>query len=269
MYFKKSSKRKTFAPISAKRKKKRRIKRLFLFLIICLFLFLLFWSLNKGFQYVFEHKSEWFSWKAQRLVVVADDDYTKQQIQDLISFKADTLISSEDAKNIKNSLQLRLTQVQKVEVKRGLFSKELTVKATNHAVLAKLETKNKSYLLSENGILFNYEQAKIPSETLNVKPKEEIKSSFLPQELVELLKDVKAQDLQGLDYIEVDLEKRALTFYFKNGSIVDMGSFDLYNGKIVALKDIIDISHKKGIKEPYKIDFHYFKDGKIYLNTQV
>jgi|GEM_PF-3381419 hypothetical protein len=269
MYLRKSSKRKTFAPISAKRQKRRRIKRFFLFLIICLFLFLLFWSINKGFQYIFEHKSHWFAWKAKKLVVVADDDYTKQQIQDLISFKEDTLISSEDAKNIKNSVQLRLNQVQKVDVKRGFFSKELTVKTTNHTVLAKVETKNKSFLLSESGILFNYEQAKIPSESLKVKLKEEIRSSFLLQELVELLKDVKAQDLQDLDYIDTDLEKKTLTFYLKNGSIVDIGSFDLYNGKIVALKDIIDISHKKGIKEPYRINFKYFEDGKIYLNTQV
>ena len=237
MYLRKSSKRKTFAPISAKRQKRRRIKRLFLFFIICLFLFLLFWSINKGFQYIFEHKSEWFSWKARKLVVVADDDYTKQQIQDLISFKEDTLISNEDTKNIKNSVQLRLNQVQKVNVKRGFFSKELKIETTNHTVLAKVETKNKSFLLSESGILFVYEQAKIPSKILNVKLKEEIKISFLPQELVELLKDLKSQDLQKLDYIDVDLENKVFVLYLKNGSIVDMGSFDLYNGKIVALKD--------------------------------
>lgn len=269
MYFKKSSKRKTFAPISAKRQKKRRIKRLFFFLIICLFLFLLLWSISKGFKYLFEHKSEWFTWKAKTIVIEADDDYTKKQIKDLISFKEDNLISSEDAKNIKNSLESRLIQVKEAEVKRGFFSKELTIKAKNHTILAKVEMADKIILLSENGVLFTYEYAQIPSEILNVKLKEKIKGSFFPQELVKLLKDIKTHSLKDLDYIEVDLDERALTFYLKNTSIVDMGSFDLYNDKIVALKDIIDVSHERKIKEPYKINFKYFKDGKIYLNTQV
>ena len=269
MYYKQPSKRKTFAPVNSKRRRKRRIKRIFLLLIICLFFFLLFWSLSKGFEYLFEHKSQWFTWKAKTLVIEADDDYTKQQIQDLISFKENTLVSSEDAKNIKNSLESRLIQVQQAEVKRGFFSKELTVKTKNHSVIARVEDAKKAVLLSQNGVLFNYEKASFPSDLLKVKIKEEIKGSFLPQELVKLLKDINAQTLSELDYIEVDSDKRTFTLYFKNGSIVDMGSFDLYNDKVVALKDIMNISHKKGIKEPYKINFNYFKDGKIYLNTQV
>ncbi len=269
MYYKPSSKRKSFAPISAKKRRKRRIKNLFLLLIVCLFLILLFWSISKGFKYVFEHKSQWFTWKAKKLVIVADDDYTKEQIKDLISFKEDSLISSEDAKNIKNSLESKLVQVKQAEVKRGFFSKELTVKTKNHTVLARIEAPNKSVLLSQSGVLFTYEQAYLPSDLLEIKIKDEIKSSFLPQELVKLLKDIPTQSLQNLDYIEVDLKKRNLTLYFKSGSIVDMGLFDLYNDKIAVLKDIIDISQKRKIKEPYKINFNYFKDGKIYLNTQV
>lgn len=269
MYLKKSSKRKTFAPISAKRQKKRRIKKFFLFLIICLFLFLLFWSINKGFQYVFEHKSQWFTWKAKKLVIVADDDYTKEQIKDLVSFKQDTLFSSEDVKNLQNSLKNRLDQIQEIKVKRGIFSKKLTVQSKNYEVLAKIQTTKDDFLLSTNGVLFKYEKNKIPQDILKIKIKDEIKGSFLPQELVKLLKDLYENDLKELDFVEINLEKKIFYLYLKDGSVVDMGLFDLYNDKIAVLKDIIEVSQKRGFKKPYKIDFTYFKNGKIYLNTQV
>lgn len=270
MYLKKKpSKRKTFAPISAKRQKQRRIKIIFLFLFSCLFIFLCFLGLNKGFQYLFEHQSQWFTWKAKTFVIEADDEYTENQIKNMLSFKEGALISGEDAKNLQKTLQSKLAQVQEVQVKRGFFSTKLFIKAKNYEVLAKIQTKDKSYLLSRTGVLFNYEQAQIPSESLQVNLQEDIKGSFLSQELVKLLKDIANNSLPELEYIAVDLKQGTFNLYFKNGSFVAMGLFELYNEKIVALKDIIDIAQKKGFKKPYHIDFTYFRKGKIYLNTQV
>ncbi len=269
MYLNKSSKRKTFAPISAKRRKQRRIKRIFLFFIFCIFIVLILWCVNKGIQYIFEQKSHWFTWTAKTLVIEADDDYTSSQIKDFISFKENSIISGEEAKSIQNTLQSKLPQVKDVKVKRGFFSKELIVKAQNHQILATLQAGEKSYLVSQTGVLFNYEQAQIPTDVLQVKTEKEIKYSFLPQELVKLLKDISKSSLSDLDFISVDLDKGTYTLNFKDGSVIAMGLFDLYNEKIVALKDIIDISQKKGVKGPYKINFNYFKYGKIYLNSQV
>ncbi len=269
MYLKKSSKRKSFAPISAKRRKALRIKRFFLFILFCLFIVLILWGVNKGIQYVFEHKSNWFIWTAKTLVVEAQDEYTEKQIKDFISFKENAIVSGEEVKNIQNTLQAKLPQVKEVKVKRGFFSKELIVKAENHKILATLKAGEKSYLVSQTGVLFVYEQAQIPTDILQIKTKEEIKGSFLSQELVKLLKDISKNPLKELDFIEVDLERETFTLNFKDGSVVAMGLFDLYNDKIAALEDIIDISQKKGIKGPYKINFNYFKYGKIYLNSQV
>lgn len=269
MYLKKSSKRKTFAPISAKRRKKRRIKRLFLLLIICLFLFLLFWSLSKGFKYLFEHKSQWFSWTAKTLVVEAQDDHTQKQIKDFIAFKPDTLFSSEDVKNLQNSLQNKFEQIREVKVKRGLFSKKLTVETKNYEILAIIQTTKGNFLLSTTGVLFNYEHAKTSQDTLSIKIQDEIKGSFLSQELVKLLKDLYESSLKELDFVEINLEKKNFSFRLKDGSIIDMGLFDLYNDKIAVLRDIMEVAQKKGFKKPYKIDFTYFKYGKIYLSTQV
>ena len=269
MYLNKYSKRKTFAPISAKRRKVRRVKTLFLFCCFCIFVILFLWCLNKAVQYVFEHKSHWFTWTAQTLVVEAQDDYTGKQIKDFISFKENAIVSAEEAKSIQNTLQAKLPQVREVKVKRGFFSKELIVKAENHEILAKLTAGENSYLVSQTGVLFNYEQAQIPADILQIKTEKEIKGSFLPQEFVKLLKDISKSSLKELDFIEVNLEKGTYSLNFKDGSSVAMGLFDLYNDKIVVLKDIIDISQKKGIEKPYKINFNYFKHGKIYLNSQV
>ncbi|MBR4507937.1 MAG: hypothetical protein IKP23_00460 [Elusimicrobiaceae bacterium] len=269
MYLKKSSKRKTFAPISAKRRKARRVKVFFLLIFFSLFIILLLWGLNKGIQYVFEHKSNWFTWTAQTLVVEAQDDYTSKQIKDFISFKENAIVSADEAKSIQNTLQSKLPQVKEIKVKRGYFSKELIIKAENHEILATLIAKEKLYLVSQTGVLFNYEHAQIPSDILQIKTEKEIKGSFLPQEFVKLLKDISKNPLPDLDFIEVNLEKETYSLNFKDGSVVAMGLFDLYNDKIVVLKDIIDISQKKGIEKPYKINFNYFKHGKIYLNSQV
>ena len=266
---KKSSKRKTFAPINARKRKKLRIKRFFLAFTICLFLFLCFWSLKKGFEYIFEHKNQWFTWKAKAFVIEAEDDFTKEQIKDLLSFRENTLISGEDAKNLQNTLQTKLNQIQKVQVKRGFFSKKLYIKTKNYEVLSKLQNKDNSYLLSTTGVLFNYDRAAIPPQVLQLKTDEEIKSEFLPQELVKLLKDVSQSSLKDIAYVEVSLKKETFKLIFTDGTVVSMGSFDAYNDKILALKDIIDISQKKGIKGPYNINFNYFNKGKIYLNKQV
>lgn len=266
---KKSSKRKTFAPISAARRKKRRIKRIFLLGVFCIFVILFLWCLNKSIQYVFEQKSHLFTWTAKKLEVKTQDEYTKKQIEDLIAFKKDSIVSTEEAKNIQNTLLAKLPQVKEVKVKRGFFSKKLVVKADNHIILAKLKAGEKPYLISQTGVLFNYEKAQIPEGILLLKTEKEIKGSFLPQELVKLLKDISKNSLKNLDFISLDLENKTYTLVFKDGTIVAMGLFDLYNEKMVALKDIIDISGKKGFKKPYKIDFNYFKYGKIYLNTQV
>lgn len=269
MYLKKSSKRKTFAPVSAKRRKQRRIKRIFLFCIFCIFIVFILWCVNKGIQYVFEHKSNWFIWTAKTLVVEAQDEYTEKQIKDFISFKENSVVSGEEAKSIQNTLQAKLPQVKEVKVKRGYFSKELIIKAQNHQLLATLQAGEKSYLVSQTGVLFNYEQAQIPSDILQIKTEKEIKGSFLSQEFVKLLKDISKSTLSDLDFISVDLDEETYALNLKDGSVIAMGLFDLYNDKIATLKDIIDISQKKGIKGPYKINFNYFKYGKIYLNNQV
>ena len=269
MYFNQSSKRTNFAPINAKRRKKRRIKKIFIFCTICIFIILLLWCFNKGMQYVFEHKSQWFTWHAKKLSVQAEDEYTKKQIENLINFKEDSIISGEDAKNIQNTILAKLPQVKEVKVKRGFFAKKLSVKAENHKILAKLATGQKDYLVSQTGVLFNYDKAQIPDDILQIKTENEIKGSFLPQELVKLLKDISKSSPQGLDYILVDLQQHRLTLYLKDGTVVAIGLFDLYNEKIAVLKDIIDISQKKGLKKPYKINFNYFKYGKVYLNSQV
>ena len=270
MYLKKkSSKRKTFAPISAKRQKKRRIKRFFLLFMVCLFLFLCFWSISKGFEYVFEHKNQWFSWKAKSFVIKADDEYTQQQIQDLLSFKEDSVISAEDAENLQSILKTKLIQLQTAQVKRGFFSKKLYIKTKNYDILAKVDTKDKSYLLSTTGVLFNYDKAKVPENILRIQTEEEIKGEFLSQELVKLVKDIAKSSMKNFDFMQVNPKKETFSFYLKDGSVVDMGLFDLYNDKIAVLKDIMDVADKKGFKKPYKIDFGYFKNGKIYLSSQV
>ncbi|WP_428065586.1 cell division protein FtsQ/DivIB [Candidatus Proelusimicrobium volucris] len=255
-----------FAPIRGKREKALRIKRIILVLSAFAVIFAVFFVLNKAADMIFDAKSrpQWLQWHVKKINVGGEDGAIAEEVKKYITFKEGDAISYSDCSALEGLLEDNLKELKKVSVWRNYFTGDLNVKIKKHEPFGRIETENKNYLFAENGLIFNDDKSPRYEALLKIKTEGEIKGEFLSKEFVELVKAVKGETDLSVEEFTVNMDKQSFGLTLK-GAYADMGGLKDGAGKIKVLERVMAESARRGFKEPFKIDFNYFNDGKIYL----
>jgi RNAse (barnase) inhibitor barstar len=161
-----------------------------------------------------------------------------------------------------------MRKLDKITVSRNFISKELTVKIKKRVKTARVNTEYKMLYTDKSGMLFSDREDAADAALLTVTLRGQIKSEILPQEFVELIKELST--LKQLKFDDVLLHLDNKVFYLKTQEFyAQMGGVKNFKQKLNALFDVLQTARSKNLKQPYTINFKYFEAKKIYLTPTV
>lgn len=266
MYTRKKNVKKRFTPIRGKRQKELKLKRFFLGIIALVLIMGLLFAFYKaaGMFFNAERRPDWLEWHIKKINITGENGYLAEEVKKYISYEEGDMLTHSDVVALEDFLAANLKDLKEVCIHRNFFNGNLNVKIKRHTPYARLKAPGKNYLIEEGGLVFGDDESAEYKELFSISLTEQIKGELLPKELVELIKALKTADALDLEEILVDMESSSFTLKLKNVQ-ADMGGFRSGPDKIKYLKKVLSESEKRDFEKPFKIDFNYFKDGKIYL----
>lgn len=257
-------------PVRARKNTARKIKQIIFIILIALGCVLAFFAVKKISAAAFAlNGPNKLSWRLKNVRITGESQNAAYEVSKYVTFNEGDTLTRKDCVNLKNMLASSLRQLESVSVKRKLFSKELIIKIKKHKAIARLIIGGETYYLAPQGIIFPDEDLKENTRLLDVYFESEIKSDFLPQELVKLINDILISKNIDIERVNINTDTKTFSLKIKDTALAQMGAFDNVREKIKTLTNVIEASKGRSLKTPYTINLKYFNDGKVYLKPSV
>ena len=264
-----------YQPSTASLGKKRRVvrrkigARFFLKLLILTLLAALLvgggWlGLRWGYRQL--SNSQLSTWQAKRVVVAGVSGELYKKLLALAQPYQNKPFSIQDAVALRQKIIKQYPMLKEVAVKRGLFSRKLTVSVKHRRPLAKFVMPDGSsvkYIDADGTIYTDFQP-----DLLTPVPVVELKGTVpgkLGTEFVELIERV-AELNQPLKFkfLQLDLSLNTVKMYMPDGSIIDFGPAVQLKQKATRAAQIIALTRGK-VHTPFTLNFQFFEEGKIFL----
>ena len=192
MYLLNKNKKRKFAPVNRRYARKVKFKRIALFLTLLVLAegALLCWREGKNYWDNLK-LPPYLAWSIKTITVTAPSKNLKEEIDNQLAvkrIKENIPFSNKEAKDLELSLNENIGQVKSIKVKRKLFTKELLIVAQKHTPLAYITMPENSFFISDEGIIFQDDEAKKEGGFLNISLNGKIESENLSKELVQCIK---------------------------------------------------------------------------------
>gem|GEM_PF-1024051 len=236
---------------------------------------------------------EIFAFTVKALDVKSPSEIISRDISDLLKSKIGRRFSPADAKNLELALRSRYPALSRVEVRRSFLGGRVTVTAAPEPVVAKIrlvpppaypprrggelkrkdsppaaggQTAGEEFYLAENGRLLGETYGPAPADAFETaiyaEPGENLAA------LAGFLKEIKGLNEEFYSR-PVSLLYRgsegACLVTLENSAEIFWGEFAFTRSKVAKLNEVLKDAAQK-IKGPLKIDFRYFRDGKIFVS---
>ena len=269
MYIRKQPPKRYLTPVRGKKQTARKLKKLiFLILIFCFIGGTYYGVKNAAAISAAVKRPQWTEWKLDKVRITGADRQTALDAGKYINFSRGQSVTYRDCVNLEKNLAQNMRQLDKITVSRNFISKELTVKIKKRVKTARVNTEYKMLYTDKSGMLFSDREDAADAALLTVTLRGQIKSEILPQEFVELIKELST--LKQLKFDDVLLHLDNKVFYLKTQEFyAQMGEVKNFKQKLNALFDVVQTAHSKNFKPPYTINFKYFEANKIYLTPTV
>jgi len=268
MYLWEKNKKRKFAPVNRRYARQERIKRIALFLTVLVLAegAFLFWREGKNYWDNLK-LPPFLTWSIKTINISAPTQNLKDKIEKQLSVKSiktNIPFSNKEAKELELELNKNIKQVKSIKVKRKLFTKELLIVGEKHTPLAYITTPKESFFISDEGIIFQDDEAQKNGGFLNISLNGKIESENLSKELVQCIKEVQNTSLRKTDKLTLDFADQTTRFETLFGP-VKLKRFNEVKQQISVLTQILETAKQKNFTQPYFVDFTYFDKGKVYL----
>ncbi|MBI4802276.1 MAG: hypothetical protein HY796_07095 [Elusimicrobia bacterium] len=218
------------------------------------------------------HPGETFAFKMKVLDVKSPSALVSGGISDLLKSGIGRRFSPADAKNLELALRARYPALSRVEVRRSLIGGRVTVLAYPESVVAKVRLVHprgeggEEFYLAENGRLLKETYGPAPADAFETAvyagPGESLAAlaGFLKE--IKGLKDEFSSRPVSLRYRR---SEGGCLVTLENSAEIFWGEFEFTRSKIAKLNEVLKDAAQK-IKGPLKVDFRYFRDGKVFVS---
>lgn len=208
-----------------------------------------------------------FAFTAKSLSVSSPSEEISAEISRRMSGKLGGVFSSGDAEAFAAGLKKTYSALSRVEVKRNFVSGRVAVRAESESVIAKVRVNGEQvHYLSESGRLLPEHYGPDPADIFET----EVYAGpgLVLGPLAGFLKELKAL-APGFSSRPVKLECRGpaepCRLTLENSAEVLWGEFAFTKDKVNRLNEVLPDAARR-IKGPLKVDFRYFRDGKIFVS---
>jgi len=209
------------------------------------------------------------AWRLKNIRITGESKDAAYEVSKYIGFEEGDVMTSRDAANLEAMLLANLRFLESASVKRNLLNKDLIIKIKKRAPAAKIIDGGRIVFMDKKGILFTDGELQNTPSLLPVYITAKTKSDFLPQELVELIKELSAFDAIAFESAALDMQTGVWNIKFNDGSRAVLRGFETPAGKLKALAAVYEAATGKKLKKPYDIDLNYYNYGKVYLKPIV
>lgn len=261
-------KRRFKGPVNRRHVRKNRIKKIAIFLTVLVLIEGAFLLWQQGKYYIENIKlPNALIWQIKTTNIVSPTEKLKTQIEKELKNKKINLgskLSAAQAKELENYLNERVKYIKSIKVSRKIFTKELLIVVEKFEPFAKIYTPQDNFFITEEGRIFQDDDPQGKGGFLNVYLNAKIEDDICAKELVQSIKEIKANSLRNTNDVLMDIKEQTSEFNTKFGS-VKLKDFKEVKKQLSVLAEIIKISQGKNFTRPYFVDFTYFDKGKVYL----
>ncbi|OGS53368.1 MAG: hypothetical protein A3J79_02955 [Elusimicrobia bacterium RIFOXYB2_FULL_62_6] len=214
---------------------------------------------------------EFFSFTAKELEVKSPSDVITADISALVKPRLGRRFTRADAKNLERVLRVRYPSMKRSEVRRSLLGGRVTVTAEAEPVVARVRLLSArggggEFYLAENGRLLGETYGAAPADGFETSVYAEPGEVLAP--LAVFLKELKGLS-EEFSSRPVALRYRrpegACQLTLENDAEVFWGELEFTRSKVAKLNEVVRDAAQK-ISGPLKIDFRYFRDGKVFVS---
>jgi cell division septal protein FtsQ len=268
MYKTKKKPSKRFTPVRGSRAMAQKVKQILFIISLFALVALMLLGVQKIAAAVFAGEGPaWALWRVKKITITGESKDMQYEVSKYIGFEEGDVMTYRDAENLQALLLGAIRSLENVKVRRKIFSKELLVKIKKRNPFALLSAQGRTFYAAGDGVLFTDPYPDKTPGLLRVALKGEIKSEFLSQELVKLIKEFSACQTLTFEELEIDRETRTVTFTVPGAARVTLEGYGNGAAKLRRLAEVIQTAGDKNLKKPYEINLNYFEDGKIYLKA--
>jgi len=266
MYIRKQTQKRYLTPVRGKKQKARKIKKIILLILILGFIGGGYYAVKNAKAVAsYFNRPSWTEWHLGKVRITGVGKDAAYEVSKYITFGRGQSVTHRDCVNLENNIMQNMRQFDSVRVCRNFINKELSIKIKKHVKIAKVNTEYKMLYLAQKGELFADKDSTQDSALLNITLKGKIKSEFLPQEFVELIKELNAVKKYQFEEVVLDLDNETFALKTQQQISAEMGAVKDFKQKLKTLFTVVETAQARNLKTPYDINLKYFEDGKIYL----
>ena len=204
-------------------------------------------------------------WRVKKIAVSGVDGELNKKLLLLAQSYQQKPFSVQDAQTLRQDVSRSYPMLKNVSVKRGLLSGRLTLNALHRVPLAKfvLADGKIKYIDADSTIYEDHQP-----DLLSPVPVIELKGTVperLGTEYIELIESA-LQLKQELKFsvLQLDLTSNTVTMRMPDDSIIDFGSAYHLKQKAARAAQVMALARRK-YPAPFRLNFQFFDDGKIFL----
>ena len=208
-----------------------------------------------------------FSFTLKTMSVTSPSDEISAEISSRLSRYLGNTFSAVESRALVAALKQKYTALSSVDVDRSFVNGRILVRAESERVVAKVRLNgDKDFYLSENGRLLGENYGAEPADIFETDLYAAPGSGLVP--LAGFLAEIRAKAPE-FSSRPVKLECRGAVqvcrLTLENSTEVLWGEFAFTKAKISRLNEVLADAARK-INGPLKVDFRYFRDGKIFVS---
>ena len=207
------------------------------------------------------------TWKPKAVSLSGAEGNFAKELQNLTAPYLEKPFAVSDAVTLQNQLLAKYPQLRQVRVKRGLFSGRLNISIKYRSPVAQLAGEGPvAHLIDQDGTLY----ADVTPDPLRTLPRVDIDGENLspvPQEWVQLIEYAwKNKNSLEIEKIIFHTDSNEVDLYLSDGTKIYFGAVTHSKEKLRRAMQIL--SKQTPDSAPYRLDFKYFDEGKVFLRQK-
>ncbi len=212
-------------------------------------------------------QAEFTNWHVKAVAVSGVSDALEKEIRT----RTDTLLgktfSGTQASNLEQTLSQQLPMLKSVSVSRGFFSGKLKIAVRARKAVARFVLPDGSYkYLDDSGTV--YADPAGPKDILQIELKGDIPTQLPTHFVSEVQTILKIGKKLPAAAFQITVPQQTITMVLTDKSVLHLGAAEQLKEKISRAEQILQHA-RQAYDAPFRVDFTYFNQGKVFLTHSV
>ncbi len=212
-------------------------------------------------------RAEFTNWHVKEVAVLGGTDALEKEIRTHTNTLLGKDFSGTQASKLERTLSQQLPMLKSVSVSRGFFSGKLKIAVRPRKAVARFVLPDRSYkYLDDSGTV--YTDPAGPQDILQIELKGEVPARLPADFVTEVQTILKIGKKLPVAAFQITVPEQTITTVLTDKSILHFGAAEHLKEKVSRAEQVLQHAHG-AYEAPFRVDFTYFNQGKVFLTHSV